>query len=186
MKKSNESTRKVPIENEQFKSRNYKPINNLEDLVIACVDAPPLLNMQDNKNMIYYKKKYLFNLAGSNWNLFSSEVLDEKVKKAQERRFEIKKSASHSDIYEDLKRIETEENDKKKLAVLENKKDELLKTTKEVKRSSRLRVSSKSKGMAPKTPQVSKATLEPTVQALNHGMTKQYARVVKLEPLTHE
>ncbi len=139
---------------------------------MACVDAPPLVK-QDSKSMIYYKKKYLFNLAGSNWNLFSSEVLDQKVKKAQERQVEIKKSASHSDIYEDMKKLEPEEKAHKSSVVeVENKKDNDIKSNKEVRRSSRSKLSSRSKGIAPK--------ISETV-----GMTKQYARMVKLEPLSH-
>lgn len=83
-----------------MRSRNYTPINKLEDLVIACVDAPPVIVKQHQpNNLIYYKKKYLFDMGESNWKLFSAETLDAKVKQEKERQSQLRKAQSQQNLY---------------------------------------------------------------------------------------
>lgn len=139
--------------------------------------------------MIYYKKKYLFNLEGSNWNLFSSEVLNEKLINAKERQ----KSASHSDLYHATKDLNYEiENSKQKTLDAESEAKKSFNSKKAKDPAPRLpRLSSKSKGVAPRisskpTSKDSRPSKSVNSDSKKSGMSKQYARVIKLEPLNHK
>lgn len=67
--------------------------------MIACVDAPPVITKQHQPNsLIYYKKKYLFDMGESNWNLFSAQTLNEKVKHEKERQRQLRKAQSQQNL----------------------------------------------------------------------------------------
>lgn len=110
---SNQSSidNKTFVAKSEIKHKNYTPINNFEDLVIACVERPSIYSQKNNNNLVYYKKRHLYNLAGSNWNLFSTEALNEKIQKAKQRQtqVEMKMSFSHSDLAFDIDKSKEEE-----------------------------------------------------------------------------
>ena len=95
-------SRRQPINMSDMRHKNYTPINRLEDLVIACVNAPPVVkanNNNNNNNLIYYKKKYLFDMGESNWNLFSAETLSAKVRQEKERQCQLRKAQSQQNLH---------------------------------------------------------------------------------------
>ena len=125
---SKSSDNKTFVEKSEIKNKNYTQINNFEDLVIACVERPSIYSQKNNNNLIYYKKRHLYNLAGSNWNLFSTEALNEKIQMAKQRQSqpEMKKSLSHSDlVYEIDKEKEQIIQDKPVLKSKDSKEPEI-------------------------------------------------------------
>jgi hypothetical protein len=69
-------TRSSPIQQEKKSGSNNSNNDSkikgsgFDDLVITCVESGPIV--KDN-NVVCYKKRYLVNMGGSNWNLYNNQ-----------------------------------------------------------------------------------------------------------------